>query len=44
MWVWLALAGPILLTVDAVMGFAYRTNTNADVKVIFAPSLRTIRS
>jgi hypothetical protein len=44
MWVWLALAGPILLTVDAVMGFAYRTNTNADVKVIFPRSGATHRA
>ena len=35
LWVWRVLIGlPALLTVDALMGTAYRTNTSADVKII----------
>ena len=34
LWIWRVLAGlPALLTVDALMGLAYRTNTSADVKI-----------
>ena len=34
-WVWWALAGlPALVTVDAMMGLAYRTKTDADVQII----------
>jgi len=39
LWVWWALAGlPALLIVDLLTSFAYRTNTNADVKIIFPRS------
>jgi len=34
LWVWRVLAGlPALLTVDALMGLAYRPKTSADVKI-----------
>ena len=35
LWVWWALAGlPALVIVDALVGLAYRTNTDADVRII----------
>jgi len=35
LWLWPALASlPALLTVDALLGLTYRTNTSADVKII----------
>jgi hypothetical protein len=45
LWVWLVLAGlPGLLTVDALMGLAYRTNTDADVQIIVPRSGTTHRA
>lgn len=42
---WIALAGvPALLTIDALMGLAYRTNTISDVKVISSRSGKTHRA
>lgn len=44
-WVRLALAGlPVLLTVDALMGLAYRTNTSADVRITLPRSGTTHRA
>jgi hypothetical protein len=44
LWVWRIVVGlPALLVVDALMGLAYRTNTNADVKIIVPRSGTTHR-
>src|ERR1035437_225288 len=44
-WVWRVLAGlPALLTVDALMGLAYRTNTSAGVTIIVPRSGTTHRA
>ena len=45
LWVWRVLVGlPALLTVDALMGLAYRTNTSADVRIIGPRSGTTHRA
>jgi len=39
LWFWWAVAGlPALLSIDALIGFGYRTNTNADVNIIYPRS------
>jgi hypothetical protein len=43
-WAWWVFAGlPTILTLDALMGLGYRTNTNADVSLIFPRSGTTHR-
>jgi hypothetical protein len=44
LWVWVLAGLPTLLTLDALTGLAYRTNTSADVKIIVPRSGTTHRA